>query len=181
MKMGEENVAAKVKLFFALLFPNDEVLNRTLKRLSNDYGDIDFRSPIVFFDKTTYYEKEMGAKLFKTFVSVSPLIKVEQLPGVKLQTNKLEKLYASGDGNRVINIDPGYLSLPKIVLATTKDFDHRLYLSDNIYGEVTLHYNGKDKSYAPWPWTYPDYKEAKALEFFNELRKIYRGQLRKSL
>ena len=177
--MGELKPPQKVKLFFGLLFPDEEILASAEKRLANDYGDIDLKSPIVPFDKTHYYEKEMGAVLFRRFVSIQPLMDVGELPSVKIQTNAIEKLFATHQGNRRVNIDPGYLAMSKVVLATTKDYDHRLYLDQKIYGEVTLHYSSKQKSYIPWEWTYPDYREVMAIEFFNTLRKIYREQIRK--
>ncbi len=177
--MGELKSPPKVKLFFGLLFPDEELLAATEKRLSNDYGDIDLESPIVPFDKTHYYEKEMGPVLFRRFISILPLMDVGELPSVKIQTNAIEKLSAAPDGNRRVNIDPGYLSMSKVVLATTKDYNHRLYLDKKIYGEVTLHYGSREKGYIPWEWTYPDYGERSAIAFFNTLRGIYREQLRK--
>lgn len=176
--MGERNTPRNVKLFFALLSENEDILKRVEKRLSFDYGPIDSRSPLFPFDMTTYYEKEMGKNLVKRFVSIEPLMKIEELPSVKIQSNRLENLFGREDGSRCINIDPGYVDLSKIVLATTKDYSHRLYLDKKIYAEVTLHYSSKDKSFVPWEWTYPDYREDVAIKYFNELRERYHQQLR---
>ncbi|MBN1899890.1 DUF4416 family protein [Candidatus Sumerlaeota bacterium] len=176
--MGEEKQPPVVKLFFGLLFSDEEILERMEKRIINDYGDIDGKSPIILFDKTTYYVKELGEGILRGFLSIQRLIDMELLPSIKTQTNTLEKLFAHPDGRRRINIDPGYLSLSKVVLATTKDYDHRLYLGKNIYGEVTLHYRGNEKSYQPWEWTYPDYREKSTLDFFNQIREIYKRQIR---
>jgi hypothetical protein len=76
----------------------------------------------------------------------------------------------NGKIKRTLNLDPGYLSLAKVVLASTKDYSHRLYLGRGIYGEVTLFF--KDKSYNPYPWTYPDYRTPEYINFFNQMRKI---------
>ena len=176
--MGEEKSPCKVKLFFGLLFPDEEILARTEKRIVNDYGDIDLLSPIIPFDKTTYYENEMGQSLLRRFISIVNLIDPAELPTVKIQTNLLEKLFARPEGSRQVNIDPGYLTFSKVILATTKDYTHRLYLGRKIYGEVTLHYKGGEKSFCPWEWTYPDYREPMAINFFNELRNIYKKQLK---
>jgi len=177
--MGEEKSPCKVKLFFGLLFPDEEILARTEKRIVNDYGDIDLQSPIVPFDKTTYYENEMGQSLLRRFISIVNLIDPVELPTIKIQTNLLEKLFARPEGSRQVNIDPGYLIFSKVILATTKDYTHRLYLGKKIYGEVTLHYKGGEKSFCPWEWTYPDYREPVAINFFNELRNIYKRQLKR--
>jgi len=176
--MGEERKPQKVKLFFGLLFSEHKILLAAEKRLSHDYGEIDSRSPIAPFDKTHYYEREMGGGLLRQFISIAPLMDIGELPSVKIQTNILEKLFADPHGNRRINIDPGYLVFSKVVLATTKDYNHRLHIGDNMYAEATLHYKGEDKSFAPWEWTYPDYRDKMAIDFFNNLRTLYKEQLR---
>ena len=176
--MGEEKTPSRVKLFFGLLFSDAEVLARAETRIINDYGEVDLSSPVEAFNKTSYYEKEMGPGLKRKFIAISNLMKREELPSVKLQTNRLEQLFAGPDGKRRINIDPGYLTLSKVVLATTKDYDHRLYLGKKIFGEVTLHYKSSEKGYLPWEWTYPDYREDMSLAFFNQLREIYHKQMR---
>jgi len=177
--MGEERKPQKVKLFFGLIFSDRQILAAAEKRLSHDYGEIDSRSPVVFFDKTSYYEKEMGPGLLRQYISIKPLMDIGDLPSVKSQTNILEKLFSDPRGNRQINIDPGYLVFSKVVLATTKDYNHRLYIGDNMYAEVTLHFKGEAKSFVPWEWTYPDYRDPMAVDFFNNLRSMYKEQLRK--
>ena len=63
-----------------------------------------------------------------------------------------------------MNLDPGYITPAKLVLASTKDHAHRLYLADGIYAEVTLAFRGKQ--WQPLEWTYPDYRRADFQEFF---------------
>jgi len=178
--MGEVKKPCKVKLFFGILFTDDNTLDLVEKRLAHDYGEIDLQSPTLPFDKTTYYEKEMGSGIRRIYLSIKPLMEIEELPSVKLQTNALEKLFSADPKQREVNIDPGYLGLSKVVLATTKDYDHRLYIAKKIFAEVTLHYKAKEKSYIPWEWTYPDYREQGSLEFFNKVREIYQKQLKEN-
>jgi len=116
----------------------------------------------------------MGAGIKRQFVSFTRLILTEQLPAIKLLTNEIEQDLAL-NGKRRVNIDPGYLNLAKVVLATTKDYSHRLYLGQGIYGEVTLTY-AKGK-FNPFPWTYPDYQTQAYRQFFEEIREIYKNQL----
>jgi hypothetical protein len=63
-----------------------------------------------------------------------------------------------------------------MVLATTKDYSHRIYLGQGIYAEVTLRY--RRGAFHPWEWTYPDYGSPRYLEIFAHIRDIYAGQLR---
>ena len=83
------------------------------------------------------------------------------------------KRYAA-KGKRSVNIDPGYLDLAKVVLFSTKDYSHRIYLDKGIYAEVTLFY--KDNRFNPWPWTYPDYRTSEYLGIFKSIREIYKRQ-----
>jgi hypothetical protein len=142
--------------------------------LVKEFGPADKESKIMDFTYTSYYNEEMGVGIKRQFISFTRLILPEQLPGIKLLTNKMEQDLAL-EGKRLVNIDPGYLSLAKVVLATTKDYSHRLYLGQGIYGEVTLTY-AKGK-FSPFPWTYPDYQTQAYQQFFREIREIYKKQL----
>jgi len=114
----------------------------------------------------------MGKNLSRKFISFKHLIDPERLVSIKLFTNKLEEKFLwPGSSRRKINIDPGYLTLSKLILATTKDFSHRIYLGSGIYAEVTLRYL-KNKGFQPWEWTYPDYRSKEYLEIFNQLRSL---------
>lgn len=116
----------------------------------------------------------MGAGIKRQFISFTRLIFPEQLPVIKLLTNEMEQ-DLSLEGRRRVNIDPGYLSLAKVVLATTKDYSHRLYLGQGIYGEVTL--TCAKGRFSSFPWTYPDYQTQAYQQFFKETRDIYKMQL----
>lgn len=162
-----------VKLFVGMIFSSDEVLLRVKSKLRRKFGPLDFQSGSIPFAHTTYYEEEMGPHLRRQFLSFKKLIDAGNLPSIKRYTNRLER-YLSKKATtyrRAINLDPGYLSLAKVVLATCKDYGHRIYLGEGIYGEVTLHF--RDGSFQPWEWTYPDYKTKDYIDIFNEIRKVY--------
>jgi hypothetical protein len=108
-------------------------------------------------------------------VTFGRLVDPADLAAIKQQTNDLEWSLAQGEHRRV-NIDPGYVSLGKLVLASTKDHGHRLYLGWGIYGEVTLTY--QQGRFRPWPWTYPDYASDRYCTLFGEIRKRYKAQAR---
>lgn len=172
--MGKARKITPVKLIIGFIFQHEPPLKKAKAILERHFGRIDFESELLDFDKTAYYEKEFGAGLKRQFISFSKLIAPARLPKIKTLTNAVE-LKLSRKGLRLINIDPGYLDLAKLVLATTKDYNHRLYLDKGIYAEVTLFYQGK--SFQPWQWTYPDYKTSAYIDIFNRIREIYAGQL----
>ena len=120
-----------------------------------------------------------GTRFSRVFLSFELLIDGGQLPEIKRHTNVLEETLAASDKTvkRPVNLDPGYLEHSKVILASTKNFYHRMYLSRGIFGEVTMHF--RNGAYEFFPWTYPDYKSTEYQKFFLELRTIYREQLRR--
>ncbi len=170
--MGAPKEPKPVKLFSGLIFKEKEILFSAQEKLAQFFGKIDFESDILPFDFTNYYKKEIGNNLKRKFISFAPLIPTVSLPEIKLKTNAIEKaLSDSRTESRTVNIDPGYLSDEKVVLATTKNFSHRLYLSSGIFGELTYFY--MRGSYRTLEWTYPDFKTPERVKMFNNLRNTY--------
>jgi len=165
--------AAKTKLICGFIFKETNNLKKAKIILSARFGEIDFESSIIDFDYTDYYEPELGKELFRQFISFKKLIPPELLPGIKIRTNRIERKLARNH-KRTVNIDPGYLDLSKLVLATTKDFAHRIYLNSGIYAETTLVF--RNRSFTHFDWTYPDYRTGQYIGIFNQIRDIYAGQ-----
>ncbi|MCE9528514.1 MAG: DUF4416 family protein, partial [Planctomycetales bacterium] len=108
------------------------------------WGPIALASDLFDHQETRYYDASMGTDLKKTFWAFEWLIDPANLPGLKLQTNTLEDFYKQVMDHpepRPLNLDPGYLTEAKLVLASTKDRDHRIYLRDGIYAEGTLYFH----------------------------------------
>ena len=168
--MGKLIIPVDVKLFCAVTFSDPVLYNETKLFLENKFGPIEIISAIYDFNFTRYYFKEMGAGLKKQLLGFERLIAPDRLPDFKLATNEIEKKFTI-NGNRKLNIDPGYLDAAKVVLATTKNFDHRIYLGKGIYGDVHLRYRGRKFHFNSW--TYPDYRDMLVIEFFARLRKRY--------
>lgn len=131
------------------------------------------------FVKTDYYTTEMGPGLVRLFCFFRNPVRQDSLAGIKIWTNRLEVDLADKRGGslrRRVNLDPGLLALDKIVLATTKEYSHRIYLRDGIFAELALICRGA--GFRPLHWTYPDYRRREALDFFNRLRVHWRHRLR---
>lgn len=164
-----------VKLVASLLAGEPGLIAEAKAALVRVFGPSDIESEMFPFDHTEYYAPEFGPNLQRQILSFAQLISPSQLPDTKLKTNELEWLIAGG-GKRRVNVDPGYVSLGKLVLASTKNHAHRIYLGQGIYAEVTLTY--QRGRFRPWPWTYPDYASSQYCALFDEIREIYRAQLR---
>ncbi|MCK8600729.1 DUF4416 family protein [Desulfoferrobacter suflitae] len=161
------------KLIVGLLFREVDVQMKTLISLNEQFGPVDFLTEPKFFDYTNYYQKEMGPTLYRQTASFEKLMKPELLPDIKLFTNQLEKRLAQ-DHCRRVNIDPGFLTEERLVLATGKNYTHRIYLRDGIFADLTLIY--QKGSYRVLPWTYPDYRRPDLLHFLGVLRQKLRYQ-----
>ena len=178
--MGAPRTPPPVQFFCGVIFSDIVEPENVRIALGQRFGAIDGHSGIFEFNLTNYYEKEMGAGLKKIFFAFEELKPPEFLVECKLATNELEHSgeWARGDG-RVVNLDPGYVAELQMVLATTKDSGHRVYLGGGIHAEATLAYI--NKSFRPWQWTYPDYRTDAYIEYFNGLRKEYIKKLRSGL
>jgi len=182
--MWEIKEAEKVKLFAGIITAFLPLFEKVKEMLVAKFGAIDFEMVPVPFNFTDYYEEEMGTNLQRKFISFTNLISPSDIADIKVLTNEMEKKIAE-DGKcsrvpngevvrRPVNIDPGYLNLSKIVLVSTKNYSHRIYLGKGIYAEITLMY--KDKSFRGMDWTYPDYLTKDYLNFFANVRNIYHRQ-----
>ena len=165
-----------VKLVAGALFADEGILLKAQGNLRRRFGAIDFTSRIIPFNFTRYYAEEMGENLLRCFISFKKLISPDSLADIKIYTNNLEKRSSKGSKGRRINLDPGYLSAARLVLASCKDYAHRIYLKQGVYAEVTLYFqNGRFRAY---PWTYPDYQSQGYLHAFNQIRSLYLKQLK---
>jgi hypothetical protein len=158
-----------------------DALEWARQRLEAEFGAVGLTSLPYHFHQTTYYTASMGADLRKQFLAFENLVDPDCLPMVKLRTNALEvELAQSGRyaEPRPLNLDPGVLGLGKLLLATTKDQAHRVYLRQGIFAEVTLRFEAG--SFEPWPWTYADYRQECVRAFFREAREYYRRRMRET-
>jgi len=166
----------KVKLIMGMISSGEEFLGRVEDILEERFGDIDFTSQIIPFNFTDYYQDEMGKNLLRKFIGFRNLISPDSIVDIKLYTNDLEKKFLNSHAGRNINIDPGYISAAKLVLASAKNFSHRIYLRQGVYAEITLRYT--KGNFEPWEWTFPDYRTDGYIKIFNHIRKIYMDQIK---
>ena len=165
--MGSAKKPKAVKLIIGMLARNKKLFEKAEEFFIEEFGLIDYGSPVIPFKYTSYYKKEMGSSLKRKFISFKKLISPEKIAKIKLLTNSIEEKL-SVKNKRQVNIDPGYISDAKLILATTKDYFHRIYLSQGIYAEVTLRW--RKHSFEPFKWTYPDYKSKEYLGILNKIR-----------
>jgi hypothetical protein len=171
--MGPIRHDHKVNLIAGLLSNDLTELSKARHSLARAFGRTDFESAITDFTHTEYYADEMGHCLKRQFLSFKKPIGLRDICRTKILTGRIERRLSSG-GKRKVNIDPGYIDLSKLVLFSTKDFSHRIYLDKGIYAELTLMY--RDRTFNPLPWTYPDYRTDEYVKLFNNIREMYKAK-----
>jgi len=169
--VGQIQPPLKVALIVAIVSRYDDALEWAREKASQQHGEVAIVSVAFDFTETDYYTATMGTNLKKQFVLFERPIDPAALADIKRQTNEWEAEYAALAKHpelRPLNLDPGYITPAKLVLASTKDHAHRLYLREGIYAEVTLAYRGR--RWRPLDWTYPDYRRDDFQRFFTACR-----------
>jgi hypothetical protein len=149
-------------LFMAVMYSDENRFESAKKELIKKYGKIKAESFAYDFNFTNYYEPEMGSGLKKKFLVFEKLIFKEELVDIKFFITEIEKKY-SNSGNRVVNIDPGYLSNTELVLATFKEKSFKEKISDKVWAHKVLEFDGDNIK--QFFHTFADYKDKKNQEF----------------
>ncbi|HPQ40458.1 MAG TPA: DUF4416 family protein [bacterium] len=159
-------------IFFAAILSNNAAAHDDVcQSLVSMYGEPVLKIDPIAFDHSDYYRDEMGDGLLKGFLAFPPPFHPGQLALRKREMREIEWCYgiSEPDGfHRIVNIDPGYVNLSQVVLATSKNFSHRIYLNDGVFAEVTLLYHAS--GWETLPWTYPDYRIPEIQEFLTQCR-----------
>lgn len=173
--MGDIQLPGKVKLFCGAIYRDGFDPVPVLQKAEKTWGKTDYASKAIPFTYTDYYNEEMGTPLRRIFWSFESLIDREKIVDIKRESNDLENMYAT-NGKRIVNLDPGYMTLGQLILATTKDREHRIYLGNGIFAEVTLWYS--QKRFQSFPWSYRDYASDEYNTILLDIRKILQKQLK---
>lgn len=158
-----------------MLAPERALFDQCAEVLCRSFGPVEFRSAVVPWKYSGHYADELGSDILRSFIFFERLIDEGELAQIKVFTNRVEQDLAgerNGALRRRVNIDPGYLTEAKVVLATTKDYAHRIAIGSGIYAEVTLMFRGS--SFSTLEHTYPDFRETGAISMFNEARERFR-------
>ncbi len=170
-----------VILFSGMISSDRQLFEECTHILEAEYGSVDSASGPMPWETTAYYRDEMGPNLYRKFIFFRELIDPGELASVKIFTNSIEDrftLHGTNGSRRRINIDPGYLTESKVVLASTKDFAHRIYIGNGIYAEVTLRYSSRERSFLACDHTYFDFRTEDYRMIFNAARNVLRKTLK---
>lgn len=177
--MGAAQSFEEEKLIVGFIYPSEELYREALAAMTERFGPIDMECEEFSFSRefSTYYDEEIGGEGLRRIVSFERTVSPDMQADIKTFTNALEQQFAARLGTRAVNIDPGFLSHGRLMLATTKKTGFRIPLKDGIYTELTLYYARGE--WQKLPWTYRDYQSPRVQRFLTEVRRRYLAQRRK--
>lgn len=173
--MAKAQEPLPVKLFTAILFSEEEKLQRARAELVRLFGDIDYTSAVFPFMHSAYYAAEMGVPISRVIFSYAALIDPAALADIKTRTNRIEQSLAVA-GARRVNIDPGYLDFGKVVLASNKPNNQKIYLGQGVYADINLFY--EKGNFRSFEWTFPDFRSGIYKPALLTIRARYKAALR---
>lgn len=173
--MSQPRSPSPAKLVVGFFLKEKSLAAAVMEQLVARFGDVDIVSQWMPFDQTSYYESEMGKPLWRRMMAFESLVQQEDLSQIKLDTNQIETQFLA-EGKRRVNIDPGYLLLERFVLATGKNFSHRIYIGNQIYADLTLIF--RKGCFESLPWTFPDYAGEQIQQFLMKVREKYGWDLK---
>ena len=165
-----------VKLISSILGADSQATDTVIELLRNKFGETDYISDALKFDFTDYYEPEMGGGLQRRLISFTKLIMPDELPEIKLETNKLEEDFAGPDGKRSLNLDPGYIDTNKLVLASLKYLAQKIYLGSGIWADPICYY--RKGRFHCFEWTFADFKDGRYEKDLLAIRERYKVSLK---
>lgn len=172
--MSQPQPPQPAKLLIGVFLQDKALLSPAALRLEHYYGSLQMTSLWFDFEFTDYYTREMGKPLYRCILVFRDMIEQTALADIKCRTNEIEQEFAL-DSRRRINIDPGYLLHERFVLATGKNYSHRIYIGRGIYADLTLLF--RKGGYQTLPWTYPDYAQEQMRVFLLQVRHAYSADL----
>ena len=174
--MSELSAPVNANLTISVMYKDESLLDEVKKIFESLYGSIDLASESYSFSNISpYYDPEMGEGISKIIFSFERTVDRSILADVKTECVRIENKY-SENGSRTVNLDPGLISLENFILATGKNYSHRIYLKNGVFAEVTLMF-GKKTLIKELPWTYRDYLYEPARSFLLEVREKYRSKI----
>ena len=177
--MGQVYEFEKEKLIIGVIYHEKEILDKALEILVSEFGEVEAVSEEFSFSEefSTYYDDEIGGEGFRRIYSFKETIDPSRQAEIKIRTNEIEAEF-SKDGNRKINLDPGFINHGRLLLATTKATGFRIPLKDGIYTELTLFW--ARGGWQKLPWTYRDYQSERVQKFITEVRRTYLAKRREN-
>jgi hypothetical protein len=157
------------------LAADPDLLPSVRDALTAEFGPIALSSEPFDFDTSDYYREEMGERLRRTWFCFRELCRPERLVEARHLTGRVEADLAEA-GRRRVNLDPGYLDLGKLVLASLKEAPDKIYLGQGVWAHTCLRF--RFGGFTAPDHSFPDFRDGRFDAFMLEARELYRRLLR---
>ncbi|MBN2588166.1 MAG: DUF4416 family protein [Candidatus Fermentibacteraceae bacterium] len=165
-----------VALMVSVIYSDADVLVKARTALEEEFGEVAMSSEPFPFDRSDYYRDEMGESLERVWLCFRRTADPSLLPALKRSCHRIERDLSQEDGNRMVNIDPGYLDYGKLVLASFKEAPDKIYMGNGVWAHTCLRY-GHGSFTAP-DHSFPDFRDGRFNDFMMEARRSYRRMIR---
>lgn len=164
------------KLILGVIYSDKGVFDEAIALVKERFGEFDDECEEFSFseDFSTYYDGELGGKGMRKIYSFEKLVDPALQVEIKEFTNELEKRFSDVNGDRKINLDPGFINHGRLMLPTTKAAGFRIPLARGIHTELTLFF--ARGAWHKFPWSYRDYQSERVQKFLTRVRKKYLSQ-----
>ncbi len=163
----------KGRLIVSIIYNSMDALADSLSRLEKQFGRVQCETMEIAYTGEQYAE-EMGEQLQRRLYSFSKEVERDKLPDIKTACAKIEKQFGDIVDDypfRTVNIDPGIMTPENVIMASHREFNHRVYLGSGVFAELTLVFSrGR---FVRLPWTNPDFCQGEAIEFFLRVRESF--------
>ena len=178
--MGQVYDFEKEKLIVGVIYNDEQIYDRAINMLKDAFGEIDGESERFSFSRefSNYYDNEIGGEGQRVILSFADPVDPARQAEIKKATNEMEHILSDENGNRLINLDPGFINHGRLMLATTKKAGFRIPLEDGIYTELTLVW--AKGAWHKLPWSYRDYQSERVQKFITEVRRTYLAKRREN-
>ncbi|UCG62198.1 MAG: DUF4416 family protein [Candidatus Zixiibacteriota bacterium] len=162
------------RLVVSIIYSSMDALADSVKTLEKRFGRVQYETLEIPCAQRDEYKEEMGEELLRRFYSFESPVARDTLPALKAACYKIEPKFSDTVEDyhfRTVNIDPGILTPSTLVMASHKEYNHRVYIRDGVYAEIALiHAHGK---FCRLPWTNPDFCADEAIDFFERVRSTF--------
>jgi len=172
--MARKQEGGQGRLIVSVVHSSIDALADAVDALEKRFGAVQYETLEAECGSPDLYKEEMGDNLMRRFFSFERPIDRNMLPTVKSICAKIEAQYADKVHDycfRTVNLDPGILTPANLVMAAYREMNHRIYLEDGVFGELTLVWS--KGQFVRLPWTDLDYCTDESIDFFCRVRSCF--------
>jgi len=162
------------QLIVSIIYSHIDAVVDALRLLEKQFGRVRCETVDIQYTNTDRYEEEMGSNLVRRLFSFEKLVERDSLPEIKSVCQEIERQLGDQVGDfvfRAANLDPGVLTPDNLVMASNREYNHRIYLADGVFAEIQLIW--AHGQFTRLPWTNHDFCDDEVVDFLIRVRQTF--------